>query len=142
MKRNATSGFAAASAIASVYGMKWAVRYGADRERDHHSCRAARRARSVRYARLGLINIFVQVGQSAGATHEKPEAEQRVRSSNYKCPPTPIEAAIPNRDALLPSELGYQSDLMRRPCYTRPTRTPPISCRGSSIPLSTDEHAQ
>src|SRR4051794_9661062 len=61
MKRNATSGFAAASAIASVYGMKWAVRYGADRERDHHSCRADRARHAVRHAGRGLIKIFVQV---------------------------------------------------------------------------------
>jgi len=61
MKRNATSGFAAASAIASVHGMKWTVRYGADRKPDHHSCRAARRARSARHTGRGLIKIFVQV---------------------------------------------------------------------------------
>src|SRR3954469_6702829 len=61
MKRNATSGFAAASAIASVYGMKWALRYGADRERDYHSCRADRARRAARHTGRGLIKIFVQV---------------------------------------------------------------------------------
>ena len=52
MKRNATSGFAAASAIASVYGMKWAVRYGPTE------------SEIVIHAVRGLIKIFVQVAKA------------------------------------------------------------------------------
>src|SRR3954470_21146522 len=69
MNRNATTGIASAGSIAAVYGMKWAIRYGADRERDHYSCRAARRAGSARHARRGLIRSLCRWPKHALAIH-------------------------------------------------------------------------
>src|SRR3954447_12621069 len=52
---------------------------------------------------------------TTGFTHEVPKVERYACVSNYKSSSALSGAAIPNRGALLPSGLSYQSDLMREP---------------------------